>query len=567
MTKLFTLFVLSLTTSIYAQNYNFGWANSNGNTSASYGTSVATDSENNVYVIGTFEGTLDLDPGAGVANVISNGGQDIFIQKLDPAGNLIWVKSIGGSMNDFGWQICVDNNENILIAGSFNDVVDFDPNAGIENHTAAAFLDAFILKLTNDGTFQWVAAFGSVSADVAFVLATNTNNEVIAGGIFKGTVDFDPGVGVNNQTSTGSASDAYLLKLDADGLFMWVNLTSGASYEEYRSIAVDDNDNIYAQGVYQGTVDFDPGAGVVNETSAGLEDSFIQKFNNDGTLAWAKVFGGTGSVFGICSDIDGSGNVYTSGYFTGTADLDPGVGTANVSTNLGAFDWNIFIQKLDVLGNFVWGKMIASPSGGEQPADIVVNDAGDVFLTGYCGQTTDFDPGAGTYNLTSAGSYDFFLLQLDANGEFVWAENWGAEMPDYTKAIAMDDQGSLFLTGFFQDTVDFDFSTNVSELVAGGADYFLLKLVPKDLGFSNVDHGLEWILYPNPSNGAFVIDFNANYEETTVNVTDLTGKLVLQLHGDKNTKQLKFHLNEPPGIYRVSILCGDQTTLKKLVIQ
>lgn len=475
MNSFLSFLFISVSTLIHAQNYDFNWANALGNSTSSYGTSIATDSENNVYVLGKFEDTLDLDPGAGVFNVISNGGHDIFIQKLNINGELIWAKSIGGTMNDFGWEINIDNNGNILITGAYQNVVDFDPSASIENRTAVDFQDAFVLKLTSNGNFVWVASFGSSSSDVAFAMTTNSSNEVIVGGTFGGTVDFDPGTGITNRTAIGVGSDLFLVKLDENANFMWVNITGGAGSEIYRSIVVDNNDHIYAQGVYEGTVDFDPGIGTANETSNGGEDSFIQKFENSGSLTWAKVYGGSGSVYGVCHDVDGNGNVYSAGYFTGTADLDPGAGTENVTTGLGQFDWNIFIQKLDSSGNWVWGKMIASPSGGEQPTDIVVNDAGEVFLTGYGGETTDFDPGTATYNLTTAGSWDFFLLTLDVAGDFVWAQNWGAEMPDYTKAMTIDNQGSIYLTGSFQDTVDFDHGANVYDLISGGADYFLLN--------------------------------------------------------------------------------------------
>src|SRR5690606_40058700 len=82
---------------------------------------------------------------------------------------------------------------------------------------------------------------------------------------------------------------------------------------------------------FNGTADFDPGSGTYNMTSAGNNDIFIQKMDNNGNFLWAKAIGGTGIAFGIAIAVDAAGNVYAIRYFAGTADVDAGSGTYNMT--------------------------------------------------------------------------------------------------------------------------------------------------------------------------------------------------------------------------------------------
>ena len=137
------------------------------------------------------------------------------------------------------------------------------------------------------------------------------------------------------------------------------------------------------------------------------------------TYAWSSaqatvsVFGGASSEYGYSIAVDSSGNVYTTGYFQGTVDFDPGTGTSNL-TSAGSAD--VFVSKLDSSGNFVWAKRFGGVSN-DYGYSIAVDSSGNVYTTGYFEGTADFDPGAGTSNLTPAGGADVFVLKLTSSGE------------------------------------------------------------------------------------------------------------------------------------------------------
>src|SRR5262249_28041678 len=155
---------------------------------------------------------------------------------------------------------------------------------------------------------------------------------------------------------------------------------------------------------FEGTVDFDPGAGTFNLTSFGGGDVFIMKLNANGDLVWARQVGGTEEEQGLAIAADNDGNVFTTGYFyVAACDFDPGPGTVSL-TPISQSD--AFVLKLDADGDFAWVKQI----GGNQ-ADrgntIEVDGSGNVVISGgYYGYpgTVDLDPGPGFFNVTQVGS-------------------------------------------------------------------------------------------------------------------------------------------------------------------
>ncbi len=384
---------------------NFVWAKAMGGIGSNDGgSSIALDGSGNVYTTGYFFGTSDFDPGAGVFNLTSAGFEDIFISKLDASGNFVWAKSIGGAYQDNGSSIALDGSGNVYTTGYFFGTVDFDPGAGVFNLTSAGNYDIFISKLDASGNFVWANAMGGPNYDYGYSIAIDGSGNVYTTGDFDGTADFDPGAGVFNLTS--GYYDIFISKLDASGNFVWAKAMGGASFDRGSSIALDGSGNVYTTGNFSGTADFDPGAGVFNLTDAGYGDIFISKLDASGNFVWAKAMGCADPNGGSSIALDGSGNVYTTGYFVGTVDFDPGAGVFITSAGLE----DIFISKLDASGNFVWANAMGG-ADSDYGYSIALDGSGNVYTTGCFFGTADFDPGAGVANLTSAGNYDIFVAK------------------------------------------------------------------------------------------------------------------------------------------------------------
>lgn len=242
----------------------------------------------------------------------------------------------------------------------------------------------------------------------------------------------------------------------SDGDFVWARSMGGPEFDGGNGIALDGAGNVYTTGYFEGTVDFDPGEGTFNLTSAGNDDIFVQTLDASGNLVWARRFGGTRYDRGDAIAVDGLGNVYL------------------LSSQFGGPD--MLVQKLDTNGELLWARSIELGDSGNGYA-IALDGAGNVYATGSFGNTVDFDPGAGTYNLTSAGERDIFVQKLDANGSFVWARSMGGISYEIGFGIVVDGRGNVYTTGWFQGMADFDPGEATFNLTsAGQPDAFVQKL-------------------------------------------------------------------------------------------
>ncbi|MBI4648130.1 MAG: SBBP repeat-containing protein, partial [Bacteroidia bacterium] len=450
------------------------WAKQLGGASYDENRYIIIDGSGHVYTTGYFQGTADFDPGPESYNLTSAGGSDIFISKLDASGNFVWAKQLGGTSNDRGYSIAIDSSGNIYTMGDFYGIVDFDPGAGTYNLTSAVSAEIYISKLDALGNFVWAKQLGGVNT-AGYSIAVDSIGNVYIIGIFFDPVDFDPGPEIYNLTPAG-LYDIFISKLDAWGNFVWAKQLGGTSYDDGRSIVVDGSGNVYTTGYFYYTADFDPGAGTYNLTSAGNADIFISKLDAWGNFVWAKQFGGASYDAGRSIVVDGSENVYTTGYFYYTADFDPDAETYNLTS---AGNKDIFISKLDALGNFVWAKQLGGIDH-DIGRSIAVDGSGNVYTTGYFQGIAVFDPGPGTYNLTSAGLEDIFISKLDASGNFVWAKQLGGTNIDYSYSIALDSSENVYITGNFSGTANFDSSPGTFNLTSAGEnDIFILKLRQK----------------------------------------------------------------------------------------
>jgi len=448
-----------------AQGLSFNWAKQMGGHTGDYAVSVAVDNQGNVYSTGVFSDTADFNPGVGVYNFISKGQGDMFIQKVDANGNFLWAKQMGGIDNDWSYGISIDADKNVYTTGVFLDTVDFDPGAAVYNLVSKGGWDIFVQKLDSNGNFLWVKQMGGTGYDWVQSLTTNASGSVYVAGAFVDTVDFDPNAPIHNLISKGNG-DYFLQKLDANGNLIWVNQTGSMGDDRGNAITIYPNGNIYVTGYFQDTVDFDSGTSVYNLMSAN-GSNFIQKVDSNGNFIWVKQIGGVS--YGIT--VDATENVYTTGTFSGTVDFNPAAATYSL-TALGTYD--VYLEKLDATGNFIWAKQIGGVNGNNDGRDIATDINKNVYLTGSFQNTADFDPGSANLYLTSKGGDDMFIQKLDSTGNFLWAKQIGDIGQDESISITTDANGYVYNVGAFSNTTYFD--TNYSLTSYGTVDAFVQKL-------------------------------------------------------------------------------------------
>jgi hypothetical protein len=292
-------------------------------------------------------------------------------------------------------------------------------------------------------SFVWGNGVGSTADDFAEDMTVDNFGNSYCTGYFNSSIDFDPGPGVLALNAAGG-SDVYIAKVNTNGTPVWAKRIGGTGNELVGAICHDTQNNIYVTGWFSGTADFDPGAGTYNMSSSGVFDAFVCKLDSGGNLIWAKRFGGNNNVFGNDVCVDPAGNVYITGEYRLTADLDPGAGTYNL-TSVGNGD--VYICKLNSLGAFVWAKTIGQ-SGSDGGTTLVQNGL-NIFVAGWFTNTCDLDPGAGIFPVMSNGSYDTFITKFDTSGTFLWGGSMGGSLLDHCEDITCDTLGNIYATGFF----------------------------------------------------------------------------------------------------------------------
>jgi len=368
---------------------------------------IKTDETGNVFIFGYFNGTMDMDPGVGVSNLISAGGDDIFCGKYNASGDLVWAVKIGGTGTEQNYGFDLDSNGDPFLFGYFQNTVDFNPGAGTFNLTAGVSGSDFLLKLNNNGTFNYALLMSSFYGNN---MTIDPDNNLYFTGLFWGTVDFNPGVGVNNLIAAGFDADCFVLKLNNSGIYQWAGTISGNNSEQGTTIAYDETtSSVIVGGFFEGTIDTDPGGGVNNIVSAGYIDAFVVKLNaSTGAFVWGNGFGGLGYQQVSSLKINASGKIHMTGVFEQTADFDPSVATYNLTSN-GYTD--IFKTEWNNDGSFSSAEMIGGTLS-DWGNGLIIDNTGADIICGFFDAIVDFDPGAEVFNMSSAFTgWDGFLAK------------------------------------------------------------------------------------------------------------------------------------------------------------
>ncbi|MEP6724691.1 MAG: SBBP repeat-containing protein [Bacteroidota bacterium] len=598
---------------------NFLWAKQLGGIDVDYPSAITADATGNVYVTGDFEGTADFDPGAPVYSFTSVGGADIFIVKLNTAGDFIWAAQMGGPSNpgsnsDLARSIAVDGAGNVYTAGVFVGTSDFDPGTGVYNLTSYDPFgqSGFVSKLDAAGNFVWAKQFTGLSNVVVFSIAIDGSGNVYTTGQFYNTTDFDPGPGVYNLTPVDESNyqnyDIFISKLDAAGNFVWAkqlggpHITGSSLTDNVYGIAVDVSGNVYTTGSFPGTVDFDPGPGVFNMTATGnlgAIDIFISKLDTDGNFVWAKQIGGAYTEVAYAITVDAAENVYTTGYYTGRADFDPGSGVFNLTPTggNGSNDPDIFVSKLDGAGNFVWAETVGG-LGFDYGNAIAVDAGQQVYVTGTFAFTADFDPALAQYDLVSSGNDDVFVLKLVGSALPVQLLDFAAKVTDKNTVdiswtTAAETNNDYFTVERSKDGLHFEqvaiVKGSINSTIAinylstdktpySGKSYYRLRQTDLDGKYTfsallqvqiNTANSNAFTIYPNPVQQVLQVQLTAAANRNIVwQVQDASGKILKQQgdqwHGSNQSIDVS---GLPAGMYWLVLKKDDGTTVKKFIKQ
>ncbi len=471
MTRLYPLLLcICLATSLLAQEtQNFEWAHRQVNYEDQ---SIAVDDEGYIYTTGNLFGVADLDPSEN-GESISSSSTDIFVRKLSPDQELIWMKIFSSPASEVGASIKIDPYGNLLVLGEIGADIDFNPG-GVGGQVDASSRDIFLLKMNADGDFLWVNSYGSDS-DGEYAAINNfdvgQDGSIAIVADFTGSFIF--GSGPNAGLVEANDNENILIaKIDPNGNLEWVKVVGGEGFDLVKGVKINSSGEVIASGFYTVSADFNPGSDeFVLSNPDELNTTWILKLSPQGDFVWAKDFespDGYNEPFGFIIGSDES--IYICGEYDGTIDADPGMGSLNLPT---PSSQGSFFVKLDTDGNLIWAKSLSANISGEQ----IVLDQGDVLISGDFGGTIDFDPGEGS-SFLSASNRDIYLLKLDNdNGDFKSVHKLGGSGTDANDFVYSDENSNVYVGGDFRGTMDFNPGAGIFDLsVSGTSNSFLIKL-------------------------------------------------------------------------------------------
>jgi len=529
-------------------------------TSANFdqGDCIYIDAQQNIYLTGTFEGTTDFDPGAGVFNLTSHGSWDVFFAKYNSNGQFLWAKSFGGNGDTYPVSLTMDKNSNIYLSGVYTATTDFDPGSSVYNltqisSTSTQLNSGFIAKYDNSGNLIFAYPIGKCDNGVGDgpSLILDRSGNIIVSGTFDATFDFNLQAGTFNLTASPTGgSDIYIAKYSPTMTLLWAKKFGAAAADQIYSLTGDSDNNIYLLGNCSGNIDFSGGSGTAVSNNV---NDFIAKYDSLGVFKLKYPLVATGTSTSVQSIIlDEYKNLYVGGsYF-----FDFNSGSGNV-TSMGQTDG--FVAKYNNNGTIQWGFSIASSSEDEVNG-IAIDNAGNVFIAGTFGNTVDFDPAASTYTMSTAINRQPFIAKY---GQDCGAINTGSSTSGSTFIALAANSYYEWVNCNTNQVVAYTTTNSYTPSVSGNykaiihqgncTDSTSCRAVITGIVEENLN---PMLLFPNPATSYLnmIIDKRSSGIKS-VQCIDIAGRRSQSKIVEIKSNEIKISINElNEGIYFVEVL-------------
>jgi hypothetical protein len=426
---------------------------------------IAVDSRGNVYVTGFYVNSslLMYDINQKLVRTLANsGGYDGLVAKYSSSGTLLWTSRHVNAVTAYPTGIAVDSSGNVYAGGTWDgaNVTIYSAGEASSNTygTTGGQTDGYIVKYNSSGIIQWSAKIVCSSYDTGGMsLKTDSSGDVYSVGInvFAAPTFYNANGTTGGSLSWGGSTEgAWLAKWNSSGTFQWaLRFVTGDMNTSRGALSIDSSANLYVSSAYDSSLSLrNTGDGLAaTMTNSGSYDAFLVKYSSAGSYIWNARVGGSGSSQEIGNAIDGNGNLYIMGIYTGTIIVyTSGEASSITLSNSGGFD--NFIAKYTSAGALLWATRIAS-SGNENYKGLSVDPQGNVYaFGGYEGTVTFFNAGGTSAGTLSNVGFDSYLAKYDTNGQFLWVARITGAGSDNAEVSAADANGNIYLGGIYNSS-------------------------------------------------------------------------------------------------------------------
>ncbi len=523
-----SLFLIVCTNNLIAQAPDIEWQNSLGGTDGDRLRCVEQTSDGG-FILGGFSRSNASEDKV----EDSHGLGDYWIIKLNAEGNILWQNTLGGTTGDQVYEIEQTTDGGYIVGGySYSNICEdkSEDNKGVNAK------DYWVVKLNDVGDIEWENTIGGVGEDFLWSTKQTSDGGYIVGGYSHSKISGDK----IETTIGGDDYDFWILKLDDAGEIVWQNDIGGNGDDELYTIIQTADGGYIAGGESTSGI-----SGDKSEASYGEADFWVVKLFENGTVEWEKTIGGSGDdeLKSIVQTDDG-------GYILGgTSDSD----ISGNKTENSKGDEDIWIVKIDALGNILWQKTIG---GNKEDGLSHVEQTNDnnFIIAGHSKSGN-----SGDISEINNGSDDFWILKIDANGNLLWQKTIGGNGSDIPYWIMQCADGGYILGG---DSAS-ELSGDKNEPNQGVCDYWVIKLAPEiPLDIATIKKP-AFDVYPNPSNNSihFEITTAQNYQLT---ILDPTGK-IMQFYPSITSEQQISVEDLIPGMYFLQLQTENYSLISKFI--
>lgn len=533
-------------TDLFSQS-NWQWAK---NAATSPGTdgcgSVSADDSGNVYVTGYFNSATLSFGSTTLTNANSSGSSsDIFLAKYDGNGILLWAKRFGGTNDDDGWSVFVDQTGNVFLAGEFGSSSVIFGIDTLVNVGPGYRHDMFLVKFDVTGNTIWAKSYGGTDYDEAYSITEDTGGNLYVCGGFRSS-DFI--LGNDTLVCHGNAwQDAFIAKFDANGNAVWAKGMGGYDSDFGFSVSADLFGNVFFTGQFgSNTISF----GSTTLIGSGI---FLAKYDATGNVLWAKR---AGAFVSYSVSADPSGNAYITGAFNDSV-VTFGPFTLTNNPNYAS---GMFLTKYDVNGNVLWAK------GGKGTGySVDAKDPENVYVSGSSYNDTLL---FGSYSIILPASLEYypFVANYDENGNLLcasglasgWSGNNGQTY------LSTGGPGGVYVGGEFLNSF-FAVGTDTLMAMGGGINLYVAKYNCIDaVGITGPGNDENSFVYPNPSNGIFTL--NSAISDGEIFIYNTLGEIVYHGMISTSIRDIDFS-GQPNGIYFVNVINERESFTEKIIVQ
>lgn len=485
-----------------AQEHGFEWAQQCGNPSNTTDarTTLASMDNGQFFLAGDFLDTVQFNDKL----LVSAGGTDVFLAKMNADGTPVWSVRIGGNDYDFVQNIVADDDGNVCLAGYFYGTI----QVGTDQYTSYGSQDLFMARYSPDGNFLCSARLGVPMAVYVKGLATDSGGNAVLAGHFYDSIM------IGDTTITAvHGSDVFTAKFGSNGDVMWIAAAGGSSSDQANSISVDPDDNIIIVNSFYYDITFGDTT-ITTENPVGVA---IAKYDPDGQLSGVFQLDGTYLTTENYIETGEGGDFYITGDFSGT------IVFGDKTFNAGEFNQDIYTAKYNAGMELQWARHGHSP-GSDQVIGPVTDPNDDVFIVGHYLDTIFFDNLKLRYNLC-CGSREIFVVKYDAGGTVQWGEQITGTRAN-VRAVSVNPGGEMILSGMFTEELNF------GPLTLSNFEHYRNYIACLNTGLvagvTDVHSRCHLIIYPNPSNSRLFIGFGDAISWLHYFIYAMNGSLTLE---------------------------------------